>query len=54
MHLGSHMMNNPQLTVPKDDKGMNVFNVRITHNLAPVAKKPINVGDGIYGDYQYL
>ena len=54
MYLGAHMMNNPQLTVPKDGKDMNVFNVRIANNLALVSKKVINIENEVYGNYQYL
>ena len=54
MYLGGHMMKDPKLTIPKDDKDTNALNVRIAHNLALFAEKPINIGNEIYGDYQYL
>ena len=54
MYLGAHMMNDPMLSVPKDEKNTIAFNVGIANNLSLVTEKVINVGDEIYGDYQYF
>ena len=48
MYLGAHMVNDPQLTVHEDDKDPNRFNVKISHDLALVVRKEVNIEDTFY------
>ena len=53
MYLGAHMFSDPLLTVPKDERDETVYNVKIAHDLTLVAEKVINIGDEIYGSYNF-
>ena len=53
MYLGAHMMNDPMLDILPGKKDKNAYNVKISHNLALVAEKIINIGDEILGNYNF-
>ena len=47
IYLGDHMMNDPQLIIPEDEKDKNTSNLGIDHYLALVAEKVNHIGDEI-------
>ena len=53
MYLGAHMINDPELTVDKDEKDENAFNVKFAQDLKVVAEKEINIGDELLSNYYY-
>ena len=56
MYLGAHMFNDPLMAVSEDAKVESmeeIYNVKIAHDLTLVAEKVINIGEEIYGCYNF-
>ena len=53
MYLGAHMFNDPMFCIHDDDRDELQYNVKIAHDLTIVAEKEIDIGDEIYGNYNY-
>ena len=53
MYLGAHMFNDPMLGIEEGKKNDLSYNVKIAYDLPIVAEKEIDIGDEIYGNYNY-
>ena len=56
IYLGGHMFNDPLMAVSEGDcvESMEeMYNVKIAHDLTLVAEKVINIGEEIYGCYNF-
>ena len=53
MYLGAHMSNDPMLTVPEGKRDDKSYNVKIAPNLTLAAEKVIDIGEEIYGNYNF-
>ena len=53
IYLGAHMVNDPMLNIPKDEKDKHEFNAKIGYNLALVAKRVFEIRGEFHVNYQY-